>query len=155
MMGVDDPIQRILQHVKDSCTTRAPASNAQLEQLRRDIGHELPDDYVRFLQLTDGMEGFISENEYVLLWRCCQLAGLNRDYSDTVRAPQLILFGTDGGDGGFGFDMRVSSGPVVAVPLIDMSTEYYTPIADTFTEFLQKLASGYDYLEDANYPEGW
>jgi len=145
--------QTELRRLIGQCNTRQPASDEAIGSAQKALRARLPNDYVSFLATSDGLEGFISENRFLQLWRASELAEFNAAYGDEERAPGLILIGSNGSDGGFGFDTREGNEGVVEVPFIDMSVDYYTPIARTFIGFLQKLASGYDYFQDARYPE--
>jgi len=52
----------------------------------------LPREYVEFLNVTNGAEGFIGEN-YVMLWRVQVLALMNQSYQVEKYAPGLLIFG--------------------------------------------------------------
>jgi hypothetical protein len=59
---------------------RAAATDAQIVETERQLGHRLPSAYVEFLRTANGGEGFIGEVVYVILWRVEELSSLNRDY---------------------------------------------------------------------------
>ena len=89
--------------------------------------------------MSNGIEGFISNDHYIILWRAEDLIELNRGFGDKEHAPGLVLIGSNGGDGGYGFDTRSNGMPLIEVPFIDMDVKYYTRIADTFLGFLEYL----------------
>jgi hypothetical protein len=55
---------------------RAPVRAAEIERFRAETGVDLPRDYVEFLRRSDGGEGFIGPNAYVMLWQLSELAEL-------------------------------------------------------------------------------
>jgi hypothetical protein len=56
-------------------------------------------------------------------------------------APGLLLFGTNGGGEGFGFDSRSGDYEIVMVPFIGMELKYAHYLADSFSQFLEVLSS--------------
>ncbi|MBN8781337.1 SMI1/KNR4 family protein [Thiobacillus sp.] len=117
-------------------TLRAPAEASVIAQFRIDHGVELPEDYVDFLLHSNGADGPVGETGYVSLWAIDELSELNRGYRVEEFAPGLLLFGSDGGDEAFAFDLRDSSMPIVEVPFIGVSLDEARPLAATFTEML-------------------
>ncbi len=73
------------------------------------------------------------------LWSAPQVIELNGAYAVNDFAPGLLLIGTDGGDTGYGFDLRHRSSNVIEVPLVGMSWEEAKEIADSFADFLLRL----------------
>ncbi|WP_363928501.1 SMI1/KNR4 family protein [Thiobacillus sp. 0-1251] len=70
------------------------------------------------------------------LWAIGELSELNRGYRVEEFAPDLLFFGSDGGDEAFAFDFRDPTMPIVEVPFIRMSLDEVRPLAATFTEML-------------------
>jgi hypothetical protein len=85
----------------------SPASNSLLNQRIAAFGHPLPTDYLRFLRQANGGEGFVGKEVYLVLWRVEELAGMNAAYHVAEFAPGLLIFGSDGGDEAFAFDLRL------------------------------------------------
>lgn len=98
----------------------------------------LPSDYIQFLHNYDGGEGFIGDN-YLILWKVEELSVFNREYEVEQYAPGILLFGSDGGGEGYGFDTRDAAMPVVRIPFIGMELRYVRAVADSFIDFLNKL----------------
>lgn len=103
------------------------------------IGCSLPSDYVQFLGDHDGGEGFIGHN-YLIIWKAEELSTFNREYEVAKYAPGLLLFASDGGGEGYGFDTRDSTMPVVSVSFIGMDLNDVERVAGSFTDFLNQLA---------------
>ena len=118
----------------------SPATEFAIREFERESGLRLPQDYERFLRQTNGGEGFVGPNAYVILWRVEELLELNRAYEVSVYAPGLFLFGSDGGGEAFAFDVRSNPAPTVSVPFVGMDRSLARPIGTTFTGFLQALA---------------
>src|SRR3990172_2314917 len=85
--------------------SRPPATKDALAAFEQASGLKLPEEYLGFLKVTDGGDGFIGRT-YVILWRVEELAGMNEAYKVHVYAPELLLFGSDGGGEAYAFDMR-------------------------------------------------
>lgn len=99
----------------------------------------LPLEYEQFLRKHNGGEGFVGDN-YLVLWRAEELSTFNREYEVDRNAPGLLLFGSNGGGEGYGFDARVAGPPIVRVSFIGMDLRYATPVATDFDELLVLLA---------------
>jgi hypothetical protein len=97
----------------------------------------------------DGGEGFVGRH-YLMAWRIESLLEWNRDYMVEETAPELLLFGSNGGGEGFAFDSRGLLPLVVAVPFITMNLNDAITLAPTFDSFLQHLYRS-DSLFDSDY----
>jgi len=111
-----------------------------IAEWEKSLGVKLPEDYKELLRLTNGGEGFIGTNSYVVLWRIEELASMNRSYNVRQYAPGLILFGTNGGGEAYGFDTRGHQWLIVQVPFIGMSWDVAIVLGGTFNEFLNQLS---------------
>lgn len=116
----------------------AGASEETLRDVVQSLGHSLPPDYLQFLRRHDGGEGFIGNN-YLILWRSEELSSFNREYEVNQYAPGLLLFGSNGGGEGYGFDMRETDMPIVRVPFIGMDLQYATSVARSFDDLFVQL----------------
>ncbi len=117
----------------------AGATEAALNRAAALLGHSLPSDYLQFLREHDGGEGFVGSN-YLILWKTEELSDFNREYEVGVYAPGLLLFGSNGGGEGYGFDLRNADTPVVRVPFIGMDLKYAVVVANSFSDLLTQLA---------------
>lgn len=116
-----------------------PVTTGLLMEFEREAGFQLPGDYVRFLQETNGGEGFVGPNAYVILWRVEELLQMNKAYEVAEYAPGLFLFGSDGGGEAFAFDRRFDSESIVSVPFVGMDLALVRPQAANFQEFMERL----------------
>jgi SMI1-KNR4 cell-wall len=124
-----------LARLLDKFNCNRPVDPMQLEKLKEASIH-LPEDYLAFLNYANGGEGFIGVT-YAIFWRAEELEEMNVQYKAKEYAPELYLFGSDGGAEAFAFDQRNLS--VVAVPFIGMEVEYAEPLSADFTTFLTRI----------------
>lgn len=107
----------------------------------RALNIELPQDYIDFLRASNGGDGFLGQN-YVMLWRVEELKPLNDSYEVAQFAPNLLLFGSDGGGEAYAFNTRMRPWPVVKVPFIGMGdVQSAILLGRSFAEFLNNMAN--------------
>lgn len=127
---------------------RTPATASAIVECERKLLLRLPSDYVRFLETSDGGEGFIGKHGddtwYLVLWKVEKLAPFHEELEVAREIPGFLAIGGDGGGELFGFDTRKTPWPVVMVPRLPMEWEEALPVGDSFTDFLQKLYDGFD-----------
>lgn len=116
-----------------------PATEEGIVVCQESLSRELPADYVAFLRIGNGGDGFVGENAYVILWKCDELAELNKAYEVEQYAPGLLLFGSDGGGEAFGFDTRDADWPIVQVPFVGMDWGDAKQCGGSLVEFLEWL----------------
>jgi len=116
-----------------------PADSSFIEELSSRLSVTLTSDYLDFLRQHNGGEGFIGDN-YIVLWKAEELADFNREYEVEKYAPGILLFGSDGGGDGYGFDTTSASMEIVRIPFIGMDRRYAIPVATSFPDLFEKLA---------------
>ena len=114
----------------------------ELSQLNDLAGCSLPQPYIDLMTRTNGIEGFVSDMNYVVLWPFEQLAEANEGYGVKKFAPGFFLFGSNGSDAGYVFDTRCTAMPVLEVPFIGMSHSEAKLKGNSFEEFLMALRDG-------------
>lgn len=120
---------------------RTPGADENtLREMSSSLGLSLPPDYLEFLRSTNGAEGPIGEKSYVSVWPAEEVKALNDEYAVAECAPGLLLFGSDGGDTGYGFDTRSKEERVVEVPFIGMSLDSVMPCGRSLGDFFEYLA---------------
>jgi len=118
----------------------APADAGVVDGLSASLGIALPSDYLSFLRQHNGGEGFIGDN-YIIFWKAEELADFNREYEVARYAPGILLFGSDGGGEGYGFDTQSAAMPIVRIPFIGMERRYATSVGKDLLELFTKLAT--------------
>jgi len=123
-----------------ACSTKhAGATQASLARLEEALGLQLPGSYLDLMRRSSGVEGFVAEDRYLMLWPVEQIAELNEGCSVAEFAPGLLLIGSDGAEIGYAFDTRFEPMPVKRVPFVGMSHEEAKTVARTFEGFLDYL----------------
>jgi len=115
------------------------------------LGFRLPEQYRDFVQLVDGAEGWAGE-AYVSLWPVAQLAELNALARVAEFAPDLTVFGTDGGTEAFVFDRRGDAIKFASRPIVGLALDRESATAATFGRFLTTIAGG--PIHDERYGAG-
>jgi hypothetical protein len=117
----------------------APAESATVDQLTIALGRSLPKDYIEFLKEHNGGEGFIGKN-YIILWKAEDLVTFNQEYEVEQHAPGILLFASNGGGEGYGFDTLDDVMPVVQIPFIGMDRHYARRVARDIRDLFARLA---------------
>jgi hypothetical protein len=133
-INVDD-----ILHKLEHSVTHDGASPKAIVDLERSIGKSFPSLYRELMHRTNGIEGFLSQVNYVQFWNVDQLIELNEGYGAKEFAPGLFLFGSNGGDAGYAFDIRSDDMPVYEVPFIGLSLQSAKQVGASFKEFLKNL----------------
>ena len=96
----------------------------------------LPVDYLTAIREFGGREGFLGD-QYLRLHRLDELIVLNAAYNIPNLAPEIIIFGSDGGCEAFAFTLHDKV--VVQIPFIPLSIENAIAKSHSFTGFIQQL----------------
>lgn len=115
-----------------------PAEIPAVDGLSTHLGVTLPESYIEFLKTHDGGEGFIGEN-YIIFWKAEELVDFNREYEVETYAPGIILFASNGGGEGYGFDTLDAAMPVVRIPFIGMDRQYAIAVASDLPDLFARL----------------
>jgi hypothetical protein len=132
---MNDQITRLMNQL----SFRPGAPIALLREVERALGISFPPQYVDFMTKSDGAEGFVGLNSYLMLWPVEEIVSLNEAYKVQTFAPGLTLFGSDGGDMAYAFDARSRAMPIVTVPFVGMDVKEARLCGHTFVEFLEYL----------------
>ena len=100
---------------------------------------KFPEDYVTFLRFANGGEGFLGDNQPLILWPVEELALRNDGYHVRDYAPGLLIFGSNGGGDAYGFDTRSPDWPIVELPFIGMDWREACSVAPSFRSFVTHL----------------
>jgi hypothetical protein len=97
----------------------------------------LPDEYLRYCAGDGPREGGLSvEPGWFQLWAPAELEQLNSDYHVQEFVPGFLGFGSNGGGELLAFD---SQGRVFMIPFVPMTAEEAKPVADSWSEFVEKI----------------
>jgi hypothetical protein len=117
------------------------ASQAEISALQQWAVVELPRPYIGLLRRSNGVEGFVSGESYLILYAADQIPALNKASGVNQFAPGLLLIGSDGSDTGYAFDTRHQPMPVVEVPFVGMALHQVRRVGSDFEDFLMRLRS--------------
>jgi len=123
------------------CTMRTGATESQIASLQRWAATELPSPYLDLLGKTNGVEGFVMDNSYLILWPAEDVRKNNEGYSVDEFAPGLMLIGSNGGVTAYGFDTRRRTGEIIEVPFIGMSLDEVRAAGKDLEDFLRRIGS--------------
>lgn len=124
-------IEKITQECQKNPPAQANGFNA--------VGIVLPQDYKEFLGRMNGIEGFVTPEQYLILWRLEELFELNEAYVVDEFLPNVVLMGTDGGDTGYGYDSVREQ--YIATPLVGMDPSETKLMGGSFGDFLKTLVT--------------
>jgi hypothetical protein len=138
-MNVTDIAPGEWERFRLGLTLASPASASQIQTAEQELGSTLPDEYKEFLRKTNGAEGEIGENAYLMLWPVEDIRRLNDAYQVATYAPGYLLFGSDGGGEAFAFDLTSRNLQIVSIPFVGMSRDLAKPMGTGFWQFLDRL----------------
>jgi len=115
-----------------------PAESEVVDGLSARLGVELPKDYAAFLKEHNGGEGFVHDN-YIIFFKAEELADFNREYEVEKYAPGILLFASNGGGEGYGFDTEDPAMPIVRIPFIGMNRQSAELIARDLADLFSRL----------------
>ena len=110
-----------------------------VETAEKKLGIAFPDDYKDFILEHNGAEGAIGENAYLVIWSMDDIAMLNEEYGVSDFTPELVYFGSDGGEMAYAFDKRTSPFSIVEFPFEALDVSEASLISDSFDVFLNAL----------------
>lgn len=123
----------------DRFQKNSSAKKLLIDKLQELLDCELPKDYINFMLSSNGGEGWIGENSYLMLWKLEEILELNSKYNAFELAPGLLIFGSNGAIDAYAFDTRIEGIPIVNIPFIGMNLNEINYLGDTFEEFLENL----------------
>ena len=111
-----------MRQLVDSLNHRPATTDAAITDSEKQLNAKLPKDYVEFLKLSNGGEGFVGK-KYVIFWGADELSSMNQSYEIQSYVPGLLVFGSSGGGEAYGFDTRTgelrwshrSATPILAI----------------------------------------
>jgi hypothetical protein len=120
---------------------KQPAIPSEINCVQNYYNIVLPQDYIEWMNMSNGGSGYVGEDSYLLLWPMEKIIPLNDSHQVSRFVPGLVLFGSDGGGEGYAFDIRSTPISFVQVPLIGMKVENIKYCGITFLEFLRTIES--------------
>ena len=106
-----------------------------IKNIEETINIKLPQDYIEYMKKNNGYTGIIND-DYYDIWRLEDIISRNSDYQVQEFFPNLIYFGSNGGDEAFAFD-KSNNMSIVSIPFIGTEDDKIV-IADSFNNFINK-----------------
>lgn len=120
-----------------SLTQRDPVDKKSLDNFLSQINFNPPADYIKFMSASNGAEGSLGDNYYIILYPIEDLIEHNKECLVDDFAPGLFIIGSDGG--GMAFVFAKETGGFYEMPFIGMSREEATFLAEDFNSFIEFL----------------
>ena len=117
-----------------------PSNLEVISEIENKLGVKFPSDYIEFMLFSNGYEGSIGES-YIAIWPIEELIEANESCEVEEYTPGLILFGSDGGEEAFAFDMRTDNIKYVMVPYM-LEFEAVIDQGNSIMEFFERLYDG-------------
>ena len=130
--------ENILELMKNMDITE-PASEEIIITVENKLNISFPLQYKEFMLKSNGAEGPIGDNSYLVIWPIEEIVELNEGYGVNEFTPGLVYFGSDGGGSAYAFDVREKDIPIVEFPFDSIHIEDAGLIAGTFGEFIKKI----------------
>ena len=109
--------------------------NDIIKEIEEAFKIKLPQDYIEYMKNNNGYTGMIKE-EYYDIWKLEDIIPRNEAYQVQKFFPNLIYFGSNGGDEAFAFD-KSNNMCIVSIPFIGTEDNKIV-IADNFNVFINK-----------------
>lgn len=114
---------------------------AILESIRAQeaiLGIELPPDYLKFLMLSNGGDGWIGKS-YLSVCPVEELRDFNDSNEVQTYTPGAMFFASDGGGEAFAFDTRAKPMPILMIPFDASGWKDALIVGGNLVEFLDYL----------------
>lgn len=116
-----------------------PEITQNIQKFEHSSGVVLPYHYVEFLLQSDGGEGFIGPDNYLILWKLSELAELNTAYDVKTFAPGFLLIGSNGGGEAIAIETHLDAQSIFILPFVGMEKAAAKSVAPDFNAFMMKL----------------
>lgn len=120
------------------------AVDANINQLRNIGKDQLPEDYLQFLKVSDGADGYLSNDPYyAIIYPCSEVVQIEKDGTFKEYFAGLFVFGGTGGGVALAIDQRPNNNlKIVSFDMINIDLdESIMVIADSFTKFAESFVS--------------
>lgn len=115
------------------------ADEKEIMEVENRIGVKLPIQYKEFMLYSNGAEGELGENSYLVIWPIEEIISLNEAYSVNQYTPGILYFGSDGGDIAYAFDIRNENISIIEIPFESIHIEDAQLCAYDFIDFIEKM----------------
>jgi hypothetical protein len=124
-----------------ACQRSGPASEDAIRKLPMTIGCAIPSEYLELLAFANGIEGPVGDAGYLVLYSSDRMITERERGLVSKYLPQLLVFGSDGGDAGYAYDTRTVPPYIVQVSLSCPQETAIRPLGQSLVEFLEYLCA--------------
>src|SRR5262249_44275199 len=115
------------------------ATDEVIASVSRELGRELPSDYLRLMRETNGIEGLLDGDKYVIFFPVTDLPKLNRAANVAELAPSFLIIGSDGNGTSYGIVGGTKYGSCNSETLSD---DDVIVVGETLDDLLAAIARG-------------
>ena len=130
--------QRVIE-LTEALSKRSGASEASLNEFMAATGVHLPAQYLEYMKMSNGGEGYVGQSSYLALFPIEKIMPINKAAATEEFAPGLLIFANNGMGTSYAFDTRDSKMTIIEVDDMELSFEAAVPRGGTFVEFLEYL----------------
>lgn len=145
-------------HIFTNCQLYQGVTDGGLEQLEKELDMRLPDEYVRLLQFSNGLEGVLGDNQtYIAIWNAEMVYENNQMYESERLIPGILIIGGAKESEAICIDMRENSetyGKFFLVPFEPLDWEDAEPLGTTIEEVIEKLKNPFNLPDEQAEPDG-
>ena len=130
---------QILALMGDFCFNKDLKADGKLIcEIEKYYSVSLPNDYIEFIKMYNGGEGYIGTNSYLILWTIDNYTSLidSKKYYDYYG---LLFFASDAADMGYAFDYRNTPLRIVEIPFIDIGLSEPEFLGNSFYDFIKSF----------------
>ncbi len=132
--------------LKYNCLNKKVNLTVNIDEIEASVEFDLPYDYKNFIQNYVGFEEHIG-SEYLRLLDASELIETNKDYQIFDYLPNILGIGGNGGGEFIAIEWLDSENlRVVLCPFIDLNKESFIEIGTSFTNMLERLDNGIEWL---------
>ena len=134
--------------LKNGWQKRAEKLNDNFENIQKNIGFKIPEDYKNYALNFYGNENCIG-NEYVRLWDAeSELLENNAEYEITTNLKNVFAIGGNGSGEFIAIqNLNNENIKIILCPFIDMKENNFIEIGNSFSDFLIRLNNGKEWFE--------
>lgn len=119
------------------------AEVSAIRQVIQTLNLDLPSEFFDLYLYMNGGEGFISDS-YCRFYAVEDLIPLNEVFLVKEFAPELFIFGSNGGGEAFAFNIKNIPCSSVEIPFIPMDIKWAKSLGNTISDFFSHLSSRTD-----------
>lgn len=134
-------MKQLFEKLSNNFEISAPATINAIEKAELYFDFKFPADYKEFLLFSNGLEGNTGDS-YIVIWSIEELIELNEAYKVKDFISNLIIFGSDGAEDAYGFNISGENCKIVKLPFIGMGHISSEIIGNTFDDFLDSKLKG-------------